>query len=98
MTNEEVKILLNDLESDRIERTVSTINTDKFCQAACAFANDLPGSKQPGFLIIGANDDGSLAGLKVTDELMRNIAGIRADGNVLPQPAITVTKYAFINM
>nr|WP_320038676.1 hypothetical protein [uncultured Bacteroides sp.] len=31
-------------------------------------------------MIIGANDDGSLSGLKVTDELMRNIAGIRADG------------------
>nr|WP_320038677.1 hypothetical protein [uncultured Bacteroides sp.] len=45
MTNEEVKILLNDLESDRIARTVSTTNTDKFCQAVCAFANDLPGSK-----------------------------------------------------
>lgn len=52
MTNEEVRILLNDLESDRIERTVSTTNTDKFCQAVCAFANDLPGSKQSGFLIL----------------------------------------------
>lgn len=33
--------LLKDLESDRVERTISTTNTDKFGQAICAFANDL---------------------------------------------------------
>ena len=37
---DEIRALLNDLESDRIERTISTTNTDKFGQAICAFAND----------------------------------------------------------
>jgi len=95
LTPEQIQSLLTDIESDRIELTISTTNTDKFCQAVCAFANDLPASGKPGYLIIGANDDGSLCGLTVTDELMRNIAGIRSDGNVLPQPALTIQKLTF---
>lgn len=92
LTPEFVQTLLTDLESDRIERTVSTKNTDKFAEAVCAFGNDYPNHRQPGYLIIGANDDGSLCGLTVTDELLRNLAAIRADGNVLPPPAMTVEK------
>ncbi|GKT23877.1 putative DNA binding domain-containing protein [Acidovorax sp. SUPP3334] len=92
MSPEFVQALLSDLESDRVERTVSTSNTDKFAQAICAFGNDYPNHRQPGYLIVGANDDGSLAGLTVSDELLRNLAAIRADGNVLPPPAMTVEK------
>ena len=92
LTPEFVLDLLTDLESDRIERTTSTGNTDKFAQAICAFGNDYPGHRKPGYLIVGANDDGSLAGLTVTDELLRNLGGIRADGNVLPPPAMSVEK------
>ncbi|WP_281167175.1 RNA-binding domain-containing protein [Proteiniphilum acetatigenes] len=65
------------------------------CKAVCAFANDLPNKKLPGYLIIGAYDDGSLNGLKVTDELLRNLAGLRSDGNILPQPALMVEKFSF---
>lgn len=92
LTPEFVQQLLSDLESDRVERTVSTTNTDKFAQAICAFGNDYPGHRQPGYLIVGAADDGSLSGLAVTDELLRNLAAIRSDGNVLPPPAMTVEK------
>ena len=46
MSIDETRALLNDIESDRVERTVSTTNTDKFGQAICAFANDLPDHKQ----------------------------------------------------
>lgn len=95
ITIEEVKALLINIESDRVERTSSTTNSDKFSQAICAFSNDLPGSGMPGYLIIGANDDGSLSGLTVSDELMLNIASMRSDGNILPQPAMTVEKYHF---
>lgn len=41
-------------ESDRVEFTSSTTVLDKFRQAICAFANDLPGSGEPGLLFIGA--------------------------------------------
>lgn len=40
ITEDEIQVLLNDLESDRVERTISTTNTDKFGQAICAFANE----------------------------------------------------------
>ena len=92
---EKLKTILENIESDRIERTISTTSTDKFSQAICAFSNDMPGSGEPGYLIIGANDNGSLCGLKVTDNLMLSISSIRSDGNILPQPAMTVAKYTF---
>lgn len=42
LTHEELLVLIRDLESDRVERTTSTKDTEKFCEAICAFANDLP--------------------------------------------------------
>lgn len=94
LTQEELETLLHDLESDRVERTTSTTKTDKFSEAICAFANDFPDHRQPGYLMVGVNDDGTPSGLEVTDELLKNLAGIRADGNVQPLPAMTVSKYS----
>ena len=74
---DEIRALLNDLESDRIERTISTTNTDKFGQAICAFANDLPNHQMPGFLFLGVLDNGEIQGVDVTDELLKNVAAIR---------------------
>ena len=84
--------MLLDLENDRIERTISTTNTDKFGQAICAFANDLPNHKAPGYLFLGVLDDGKVQGLNVTDDLLKNIAAIRTDGNIQPQPSMVVEK------
>lgn len=94
LTPQELESLLTDLESDRIERTTSISNTDKFAEAICAFANDYPNHRMPGYLLIGVRDDGALDGLQVTDLLLRNLAGIRADGNVLPPPAMSVAKFS----
>ena len=92
MTEGVIRELLNDLESDNVERTVSTTDTNKFGQAICAFANDLPGNNRPGYLIIGAEDDGKIHPIHVTDELLKNIAAIRTDGNIQPQPSMSVQK------
>ena len=62
LTDDELRALLAEGEADRIERTVSVDKTDKFAEAVTAFANDLPNHKLPGYLVIGAKDDGSLAG------------------------------------
>lgn len=97
LTLDELIQILTDIESDRVERTISTTNTDKFGEAICAFANDLPNHRLPGYLLIGVKDDGSLSGLKVTDDLLKNLGAIRSDGNVLPQPALTVAKYSLNN-
>lgn len=92
LTEDQLNGLLTNMEADNIERTVSMDNTDKFGQAICAFANDLPNHRQPGYLLIGVRDNGVLSGLTVTDELLKNLGGIRSDGNVLPQPFMNVGK------
>jgi len=87
ITETELLTLMADLESFRVERTVSVNDTAKFSEAICAFANDLPGSGLPGFLLVGVDNTGSPSGLQVTDQLLTNLAGITADGNILPAPA-----------
>lgn len=93
ISNEEVQRLLSDLESDRVERTISIDKMDKFGEAICSFANDLPDYQQPGYLIIGADDkSGKVVPIKITDALLKNIASIRTEGNIQPQPSMTVEK------
>lgn len=93
ISSEELQRLLNDLESDRVERTISTNNMDKFGEAICAFSNDLPDYQKPGYLIIGADDkNGRVVPINVTDSLLKNIASIRTEGNIQPQPSMTVEK------
>ncbi len=91
---EEIMKLLADMESDRVERTISTSNTDKFGQAICAFANDLPNHNQPGFLIIGADDKTGKVNdkAKISDQLLQNLGGIKTDGKLQPQVSMTVEK------
>lgn len=95
VTKEEISKLLHCTETYRIERTTSTGDMDKFQEAICAFSNDLPNSRKKGYLILGARDDGSLSGIKVDDALMKKIAGIRSDGNILPLPIMSVEKVEF---
>lgn len=92
VTEQEVQTLLADLESDRVERTTSVKDTDKFCRAICAFANDMPNHRRPGYLIIGADDQGQVTGTPITDALLQNLGAIRSDGLVLPLPALQVAK------
>lgn len=92
MTDAELEQMLGDTESDRVERTESTTNGDKFRQAACAFANDLPDHRQIGVLFVGVTDDGHPTGASITDQLLQNLASMRDDGNILPLPSLDVQK------
>lgn len=92
MNDNELEQLLEDLESDRVERKESIVDGDKIRQTICAFANDLPGHNQPGFLFIGVKDDGIPTHLPITDQLLQNLASMRGDGNILPFPSIDVQK------
>ena len=92
MIDAELERLLADVESDRSERKQSLADGDKIREAICAFANDLPNHAAPGVLYIGAKDDGSCAGLAVTDALLLTLAGMRSDGNIVPFPSMTVQK------
>ena len=92
MTEEELQRLIASHEADRVEFTRSTNDTNKFSEAVCSFANDLPNHGGPGYLVIGVEDNGKFSGLTVTDELLRSLAGLRDDGNIQPLPSIAVEK------
>ncbi len=72
ISEHDVQKLIKLPESDRLEKTISTRDTDKFGEAVCAFANDLSGGGLPGYLLIGVEDNGKIAGLRISDEQMRN--------------------------
>jgi ATP-dependent DNA helicase RecG len=87
-----IDALLADLESFRVERTESLTDTEKFCKAICAFANDMPGSSLPGYLFVGVDKSGKPTGAKVDERLLESLAGHRDNGNILPIPSIHVFK------
>lgn len=89
----ELQRLLQEDESDRAERTASLTDTDKFGEAICAFANDLPNHRKPGYLFVGANPHGRASGAIIDDPLLLKLANIRSDGNVQPLPVINVQKH-----
>ena len=95
LTKEELLRLIASNESVRVEKTVSTTDKDKFGEAVCAFANDMADTGRPGYLLVGVRDDGSLSGLKATDDLLKKFAAIRSDGNVLPVPTLAVESFSF---
>lgn len=95
LTRENVLALMADLESHRVERTESFTKEDKFSEAVCAFANDLSGSGVPGYLMLGIRDNGTLAGLKVTDQLLKTLAELRSIGRIQPLPTLTVERFVF---
>lgn len=65
---------------------------DKFCEAICAFANDLPGTDQPGYLFIGVDDHGQPTRARIDDRLLTALAGIPTDGRILPSPSLDVDR------
>jgi hypothetical protein len=52
ISENELVELMADLESDRVERTISTNDTTKFRETICAFSNDFPNHRQPGYLLM----------------------------------------------
>ena len=91
LTDQELLDLLRQGESYRVEFKES-LTRESIREAVCAFANDLPGSGQPGVIMIGVRDNGDVTGLEVTDELLRTLTDIKTDGNILPVPSMTVEQ------
>ena len=91
-TLDELQALMREHESDRVERKRSAADRSGIHRNLCAFANDLPGRGAPGVIFVGVEDDGRCAGLRIDDRLLRDLAGMKDDGNVLPLPSITVEK------
>lgn len=81
-------------EGERLEfkESLSGTTREGVRRALCAFANDLPGSGEPGRVLVGVRDDGSLAGLTATDRMLTQLADMKTDGNILPPPMLSVDK------
>ena len=87
--------LIDHGETDRVEfkEVLSGSAADSIRAAVCAFANDLPGYGEPGVVFVGVRDsDRAIVGAAVTDEMLRQLADMKTDGNILPPPSLTVAK------
>ena len=88
----ELEALMSDLESDLVERKESAADGTKIRRNVCAFANDLPGNGRAGVVLVGVRDDGSCASLPIDDDLLKKLANIHGEGDILPLPSMTVQK------
>jgi ATP-dependent DNA helicase RecG len=93
MTTEKLEILIASGETDRVEKTRSTQDVDKFREAICSFSNDMSGRGLPGYLLIGVDEKNPAFRLKATDELLQQFASYRSDGQVMPLPVMNVTAH-----
>ncbi len=89
-----LRTMASALESELVERKESLQGDapKAIRQAVCAFANDLPGHRQAGVVYVGLKDDGRPTGLAVTDDLLRQLADIKTDGNIVPLPTLSVGR------
>ena len=94
LTDKELLEIISDIESDRAEfkESMSGTSPTSIREAICAFANDLPRHEKPGFVFVGVRNDGTIKGTSVTDELLRQLADMKTDGNILPPPTLAVEK------
>ena len=88
----ELEAMVTELESDRVERKESLRGDSpgRIREAVCAFANDLPDHRRSGVVFVGVDDDGNPTGLPITDELLKQLADVKTDGNIVPPPTLTV--------
>ena len=93
-TDAELLQIIEADESDRVEfkESLSGGAPKEIREAICAFANDLPRHEKPGFVFLGVRKDKTIVGRSVTDELLRQLADMKTDGNIVPPPSLTVEK------
>lgn len=95
ISKEALEQLLPTLEQDRIEKTISVNDQKKFGEAICSFANDLANHNLPGYLIIGAHDNGRKAGMTISEQNLQTLLSFRTDGRIVPPPSMVVTKFEY---
>ena len=93
-TDEKLLQIIETGESDAVEfkESLSGSTSDRIREAICAFANDLPDHRKPGLVLVGVKDDTTIGTMAITDELLRRLADMKTDGNIVPPPSLTVEK------
>ncbi len=94
MNRVQLEMMLADIESDRVERTISLTDFEKFSEAICSFSNDLPNSGKPGYLFIAATPLGTASGATIDDQLLQQLGEIRSLGQIQPLPTMNVQKWS----
>ena len=94
LDDEVLAALVEEGEGPRLEfrETLQGDAPERIREAVCAFANNLSGAGRAGVVVVGLRDDGTPSGLPITDALLRQLADIRSDGNILPPPALLVER------
>ena len=95
LSDQQLRQLIDHGEADRVEfkERLAGSAPNAIRQAICSFANDLPGHGLPGVAFVGVRDsDRAIVGAEVTDEMLRQLADMKTDGNILPPPSIAVAK------
>jgi ATP-dependent DNA helicase RecG len=93
--SEDLAITLGSRETATLEFTSNASDRKKIGQALCALANDLTNSGG-GDLLIGVNDDGSVADkVDCSDKTLLMLTDFRDDGRILPRPSLVVTPAFF---
>ena len=72
-------------------------NKERICRTICAFANDIHAKNSVGIIALGISDDGTPSGIKITDELEKDIQNIRGEGKIIPLPSFTTQKLLYRN-
>ncbi len=91
-TDQELERIFDGSESYRVERKRNLDAKEGMRRAICAFANDLPNTRLPSFVVVGQDDDGACAALEIDDVLLQTIANWRSDGLFQPFPTVSVEK------
>jgi len=90
VSDQELKELILQPESDRLERKESAGDLDVIKKNICAFANDLPDHRRASVLLIGVRDNGQVAGQVFDDQILQRIANVRDD--IQPFSVMSVEK------
>ena len=93
-TDEELLRIIKTGESEAVEfkESLSGSAPERIREAICAFANDLRDSGKAGVVIVGVKDDTTIGTTPITDELLRRLADMKTDGNIVPPPSLMVEK------
>ena len=93
-TDEELLRIIETGESEAVEfkESLSGSAPERIREAICAFANDLRDSGKAGVVIVGVKDDTTVGTTPITDELLRRLADMKTDGNIVPPPSLMVEK------
>lgn len=89
LTDEQLEALAAGPESAQVERKADVRDAETIKsvrRTLCAFANDLPGHRGPGILIVGLDDAGRPSGIEINQKLLDRLSNFVQDGSIQPRP------------